>query len=572
MKIKIILLFTMLFFAGAAFSQNILIKKAKLNSNVLAKQTRFKGKLTTPAIVGAGSSVPANRRTISNGVTKEVLPYDGSTTGAKETASTKTDSKSGNTICNTQTITLSAGYNELNLLDPNGVEIWPGRVINISSMDEGSYTNFTGFTGRRDMKIALVAAGAAQTSVIRTLQGNNITQGTVIDAVNNIKNSFGRNDFGSDSWMYESYSFFKTEQLLIEAGAGVNATPINLEIRANAGFNTAVKKNKVVLKFVREAFDVKVDTDLDSILTASNLSIDAGIISNVMYGQLGIIEIESDSSLTSMNAALDFAFNVDPTVSISGSLRSKLQATIASFSIKGIFKGVQGNAAIISVPSINELKNMLLGNGAITATTPVVPLAFTVKSLKDGATMMLRSTMSYNRQECTVLPPNGNTKLAVKFLALTVPKVNDGFSDDEDIFGQIRVKTNLAGSTYRNVWTKPKANNVKVKNSQRPADPGAYSLTGDATDYEFEFSNDLADVGSRKLFVNVKLEDDEAFRVMYGEKTLEIPFGDLLQSITATGTTVLDNFSAADNAFFIDVVENGNTNKVRVWFRVRKLN
>ena len=558
-----------------SFSQDITIKKKKTISNLALsrlKPSTFKGKVVKP-ITGGGTSVAANRRTVRDGVTREVVVFDGSLNGARENAGAKSESKDATTICTTQTVTLTAGFNELNLLDPNGIEFWPGRIINISSIDDGSYSDFSGYTSRRNMNIALVAAGTAQTSVIRTLQGNNITQGTVINAVAQIKNNFGRNDFGSDSWMYESYEYFKSEQLLIEAGAGVNATPINLEIRADANFNSRVKKNKIVLKFVREAFDVKVDTDLDSIVVASNLSDDAGIISSVMYGQLGIIEIESDSSLTDMGAALDFAFNVDPTVNVSGSLRTQLNNTLASFSIKGIFKGVQGNSAIVSLPTINDLKNMLLGNGAITSTTPVVPLSFTVKSLKDGSTMMLKSTMSFNKRECTVLPPAGITKLAVKFLAFTVPSVNDGVSSDEDIYGSIKVGINLTGSpNYRTVWSKTKDLNVKVKQSVSPTDAGAYSLAGDADDYEFQFANDFPNLQSKKLFVNVNLKDEEWTNVVYGEKTLEISMGDLLQSITATGTTSIDNFSSADRAFFVDVVEVGNTNKVRVWFKIKKVN
>jgi len=561
-----------------AIAQPLSVKKisaVKINSLKTVTTFKFNGKILSAVVKSPGAAaVPAERRTVRDGVTKEVIPFDGSNTGARETAGAQSSESSNNTICNTQNVTLTAGFNELNLLDPTGVEIWPGRVIKISSIDDGSYNNFTAFTARKDLSIAVLPAGTAQTSLVRTIPGAAISQGRVMDSINSVKNQFGRNDFGSDSWMFESYNFFSSNQFLIEAGAGVSATPINLAISANAGFNTSEKKNKIILKFVREAYDVKVDSDLGQILDAAQIGPDAGIIASVSYGQFGIIEIQSDSSITNMNAALNFAFNADPTTNINGSLRTQLTNTVNSFSIKGIFKGVQGNAAIVNLPSINDLKNMLLGNGSITASTPVVPLSFVIKSLQDGATMMLKSSLSYTKRECTVLPPSGDAKLKIKILALTAPTVNDGFSDDEDIFGSIKIYSNafVSGGVEKSVWSKSKVNNVKVKKSESPVSPGAYNMAGDATEVDIICRNDAQQLQSKYIIVKVDLQDEEAFEVKYGKKELKISIADLVQSAVATGTTSIDNFDSASKAFFIDVVEVGNSNKVRVWFKAQKIN
>lgn len=565
-------------FGLSAGAQTIIKKRLAIAPNLQKKTLlstyKFNGK-TLPPVVQSAVKGLTERKTVRDGVTREVLPYDGSATGPKESnVGGESNSTSGNVICNVQQVSLTAGFNELNMLDPTAVEIWPGRVIKISSIDDGSYTSFTGFTSRNDMTIAVIAAGTSQTPVDRIIPGNTISQSSVINAVNNVKNNFGRNDFGSDGWMFESFNCFSSSQFLIEAGAGVSATPINLDIRASSSLSTTEKKNKIVLKFLREAYDVKVDSDLGQVVNATDLGNDAGIIASVSYGQFGIIEIQSDSSLADMDAALNFAFNADPTTNISGSLRTQLNNTIASFSIKGIFKGVQGNSGIVTLPNINDLKNMLLGNGSIIATTPVVPLSFVVKSLKDGATMMLKSSMSYAKRECTVLPPASDTKLRVKLLALTVPQVNDGFSDDEDIYGSIKFQSNafVGGGIEKNAWSKSKANNVKVKKSTSPSESGAYSMAGDATDADIISSNDPAVMRDKYLTVKVDIKDEEITNPEYGVKSLKVPFTDLVQSLAATSTTSIDNFDAAAKAFFVDVVEVGNSNKVRVWFKVQKIN
>jgi hypothetical protein len=574
MKMKTCIAMLMCFTVSTqAFADIKIIKKTAANTRANNHQFRFNGQLIGLQNAAAIPRIAA-RKSIVDGVTREVLPYDGSTVGAVKSLGNSSSETSDGMICNTVPVELKAGFSEFNLLDPNAVEIWPGRLVKISSIDEGAYTTFNPVNTRRNLDIALIAAGTAQASMVSTIPANQISQGQVVDAVNILKGRFGNNDFGSDSWMFDQTEFFNTKQFLIEAGAGVNASPINLELRANAGASSTEKKNSIVLKFAREAYDVKVDSDIGEILNDTNISTDAGVVSSVTYGQIGIVQIQSDASLSQIHAALDFSFNVDPSVAISGNARTELEETLRSFSVKGIFKGVQGNSSIDpgAISSVDDLKNILSGNSAFTQTTPVVPLSFTVKSLKDGSTMMLKSTLSYNQRECLPLAqdPNQPVKLKIKLLALTVPRVNDGFSDDEDIFGKISVRTNANRSgnlTTTSLWSKNRANNVKVKQSTLPSDPGAYSMAGVSTDLEVVSLGDAAVMRGKFLELIVELKDDEVNNPVYERRALRIPFSSLLRSISANATTTLDNFDSTNKAFFVDVVEVGNTNKVRVWFK-----
>jgi hypothetical protein len=420
-----------------------------------------------------------------------------------------------------------------------------------------------------------MAAGTSTANITRNVPaaGQGITQGTVGNAINSLKNNFGRNDFGSDSWAYDLFQYSSSSQFLLEAGAGVSAVPINLDIRANSSVNTSVKKNKIVLRFIREAYDIKVDSPLDDLVTAASLSDDAGVVANVTYGQFAIVEIESDSSFASMEAALNFSITPDPSATISGNLRTRLQNTVQSFSIKAILKGIGGNEEIRAIPTINDLKNMLSGAAPFSATTPVVPVSFIVKSVKTGETMMLKSGMSYNKRECTVIPEGENIALSIKLVALTAPKVGDGLSDDEDIYGNIAMGTVIPGrnTSFNTVWEKSESRNVKVKKSILPSETGAYNMNGDAETIEIRLPSSASDLQRQKLAVRVRLRDEEMIDVRYGERTLEIPFSDLLRSISADSNSSIDNYDNGGRAFFVEVVEVGSTNKIRVWFKAQKV-
>ena len=190
--------------------------------------------------------------------------------------------------------------------------------------------------------------------------------------------------------------------------------------------------------------------------------------------------------------------------------------------------------------------------------------------------MMLRSTLSYMKEDCPPpVSPTELVKLKIKMLALTCPEVNDGVTNDEDIYGTIKIGVN--DNSKVNVWSKNVDNNVKVKESQIPSDPGAYSMTGVATNFDVECLAKPELMLSKNIKMEIKLTDEECFNrcnKSYETKNLVIPFNDLLKSTTATEGTVIDNFNNAQGirAFYVDVVENGNSNKIRVWFKVERVN
>ena len=545
------------------------VKFAKLKTTKILPVFKFKGKVLTPIVNVNTGAVSADRRTVRDRLVKEVLPFDG-TNGAAETEGNETASNG----CKSIPTTLKAGFSELNIIDPNGIEIWPGRIVKISSMDDGTYNNFTNFTARKDLNIGLISAGTSKTPVDRTIPAATVTQSTVTNAANNIKNSFGANDFGSISWEFDYTKCYSSEQFFIEAGAGISFSPISLLANGTGLVRNGKKSNTLVIRYMRKAYDVKVENDLAEVVEGTDLGVDAGIIANVSYGQFGIVEIQSDSSYSDMEAAFNFTVNPDPTMSISTDLRTKYQTIASSFKIQGIFRGIQGNSSTDNISSVNDIKRILTGSGAITATTPVVPIAFIVKSLNDGATMMLRSTLSYNKIECPPIVPNAEiVKLKIKLVALTSPRVNDGFSDDEDIFGNIKIKA--TGVDEIVAWTKTKANNVKIKKSTLPTEDGTYSMAGVARDFYVECERTPAKMMAKKVEVSVNLTDEEGIGGdrEYEAKKLSVSFQDLLSSITATSTTTgIDNLDVSNQTFFIDVVENGNTNKVRVWFKAQKVN
>jgi hypothetical protein len=578
-------------FYGIAMLVLILISPLSIAQNPIARKfnpvkdarllrllntVTFKGGRTSAS--STTSSVPSANRTVRNGRTIEVLPFDGSASGARETNAGQTaSSESNGALCQSIPVTLTAGFTETNVLDPNSIEIWPGRVIRISSIDDGKYLDFRDnnniLPARKPMALAVIAAGTSERTVRETVQPELLTQGGITDAINRRKNEFGRNDFGSDTWLYEMYDYTSIEQFALEAGLGIVAVPINLEVRASAGYSTSVKKNKVVLKFFRKAYDVRIDTDINDLLQNPAASNDAGVIASVGYGSWGIVEIESDSSLSDIKAALDASFQVDPSVSVNASLSTEMKSTIASFSIKAIFKGVSGNSSVDpeNVRSVDALRRILSNNAVqYAATTPVVPVSFVVKSINTGETMMLRTTMTYTKRDCVPLPDKPKPMdIRVKLVAFTCPQVNDGLTDDEDIYGKISIKASSKSNDFEAIWNKSISNLARVKKSTTPSEPGAYSLNGIASEYTFKMPTDEQGLANGTLSVEMDINDEEWGKaVPYEERTLRLRYRDIFSSIKNPAQFRNDNY--LNQMFFLETNEKNNSNKIRLWFRVQE--
>jgi hypothetical protein len=166
--------------------------------------------------------------------------------------------------------------------------------------------------------------------------------------------------------------------------------------------------------------------------------------------------------------------------------------------------------------------------------------------------------------------------IEIKLVAISCPKVNDGLSDDEDVFGKILYK--VSESPYIGLsekhgslvaWRRGIANNVKVKNSSGPKSSGAYSFIGD-TGLNFAFFATSRDpVEARKKFTCIQIElSDEEFQSgrAYDTRIICIRQDDILNYLKSRSTFRHDSYDSKHRLFKIETTEKGQTNKLIVWF------
>jgi hypothetical protein len=178
-------------------------------------------------------------------------------------------------------------------------------------------------------------------------------------------------------------------------------------------------------------------------------------------------------------------------------------------------------------------------------------------------------------------------------LGISCPRVNDGISNDEDVYGKIFIYSSYdyngsISELAQNVaWVRDIQNNVKVKFSIGPDQAGAYTFRGSNTDRWFIQNNQLVkrnvpadvvglslkmDPNSRskgKLIVGMKLCDEEFNRCRgYETRVIDISFADILKYLENKSTFKHIDFDPHYKLFKLETREKGQSNSLVFWFDI----
>ncbi|MBK9729523.1 MAG: thiol-activated cytolysin family protein [Saprospiraceae bacterium] len=435
-------------------------------------------------------------------LTRTVLPDDGISEQISRTDGESINDREDNVICTVTPMFLEAGFNEANILNPDGVEFWPGRLIDISSIDDGSYTNFTDFTSRNNISISLNAAGTSANNINETIQGTDITRGNVVNAINRIKRNWGPNNFGSLDIGSEEIRAYEINQFFLEAKAGVMIPGMALNISATASTSNIRTKNTIVYKLFRAAYTVGIDSDISTItnLNPEDVSEDGGIVSAVKYGSFALIEVTSELTHDSINALMSAAFSVGGTT-IEAGLESRLNHMISSSSVKILLRGVSENFQT-NAATIEDFKKVLFGiKEEFSATSPVVPIAFVIRSLKSGQIMKLKTTMTFNKRDCTIIPPDADISMTLQVIGIAVLEAE--VESSLDIFGKINFDTDIPNTDYVTVWEKKRHQAVEIAEGV-----GArYDAKGSSKRFKIKFKASTNYLSTKSLIIGIHLKD-----------------------------------------------------------------
>jgi thiol-activated cytolysin len=313
--------------------------------------------------------------------------------------------------CTTETLSIEdgAGGNDgFPLFSPNASVVYPGNLLQGNSLNSASPNLIA--VGRAG---GTISTDVADGNIQSTFEVNEISKSEVINAINNIINSSTGVVPANFTFRYENVQ--SREQFALSAGVDVNTTFTDLE--ANISFSSDKDYNRYFVSLNQSYYTMSFDipTSLDDLfapsVTPEELAKYVGpgnpatYISDVTYGRIYYMLIESTSSITTMDAAIAASFNSIGT-SVDANVEVDYLEELDELKIQVYAFGGEATSSLqtIGETNLNNLVDLLAESSQIGTGKPI---SYVVRSVYDNQIVSTQLATQYDVTTCTPSGPNG---------------------------------------------------------------------------------------------------------------------------------------------------------------------
>lgn len=309
--------------------------------------------------------------------------------------------------CTTDTYSVIQGMQEFPLFNPNSSVIYPGNML-----QGGSLKNAT-----PDVIVVDRAGGTFSIDIISggwnvTADVTEVVKSQVIQALNDIVSS------SSYSAMPANISFSMSEvhseqQLAITLGLDFSA--YGVAVSSHLGFTNTHEYNRVLVKLTQSYFTMSFDlpasyddlfaptvtpSDLDPYVGPGN---PACYISDVTYGRVFYLLVESTSDATTISSSINASFSAVPNAP-SANINTSYLSSLDNLNIKLFALGGNAQTTLLSVQSgnVSSLASVLSDAGEITTG---VPLSYVCRAVNGNKIVSVNLATTYDVEICEPIGP-----------------------------------------------------------------------------------------------------------------------------------------------------------------------
>ncbi|WP_299260526.1 thiol-activated cytolysin family protein [uncultured Aquimarina sp.] len=335
----------------------------------------------------------------------------------KTAGDSSTDTSYGegvNTTCVRVNYNLKANFEDVAILRPTNGIVWPGAlVIGNESMRDGLPEAFT--LGRAPMTIRLDLPGIGEAGNIRVEDPRNSNVQSKIDEALESWNADAYPDgyVNASNSSYSASTSYSSKQMSLEVG--MNTEWATGDVSAQFNYETTSTRRVAIMVFKQVFYTITMDTPdnpavvfgadvpLSRIEAAFNSSTPPAYVHSVNYGRIIMFRMETTAEAT--ESELTGAFNYASGVTnASGDVEAKYQEILNESNITTVTIG--GNAAVaseaVSAQNFGDLQSIIKGENAVySRNNPGVPIAYTIRFLKDNSLAKMGYTTDYVALNCT---------------------------------------------------------------------------------------------------------------------------------------------------------------------------
>ena len=320
--------------------------------------------------------------------------------------------------CRAVDYNLESNAEDVAILRPTNGIIWPGALVKANlALLNGTPEPITAAPGPVTLRVDLPGMGEHGTFVVA--QPSNSSVQAALDGVlawwnDNAYQEGYVNPSNSSSRRSTSYS---SEQLALNVG--LNVKWACADVASKFSTTSSTTKTVAMMVYKQVFYTVTLDTPsspavmfADAVLPSelpalmTNQSPPA-YVHAVNYGRIIMFHMETNEAVKAidMEATMKYAAGVQVDMSLESKYKSILQKTSISVITIG------GNAEVASSAAVAEkfgdLVPIITGANAVySKSNPGVPIAYTVRFLKDNSIAKMGFTTDYTATECTLWKPS----------------------------------------------------------------------------------------------------------------------------------------------------------------------
>ena len=350
--------------------------------------------------------------------------------------------------CTVKTYDIVDGNEDFPLFDPNASVIYPGSLLQGGTLDQATPDVIVVKRAPGVISYDLINANAAPSFNVEP----ELTKSGVATAMNAIISNSPDAIAANFSLTVEEVQ--SREELALEIGLDVETRFV--EVESNLSFSTDQSYNRFLIKLNQSYYTMSWDlpTSLESIfdpsVTPADLAEYVGpgnppvYISDVTYGRIFYMLIESTESATKMEAAIDASYG-NFAGKVSGSLDASHLESLSNLKVKMIAYGgdAAGTLEMVGVTDLGVIRDRLAQSTDIRTAKPI---SYVVRSVKDNQEVAVKLATQYDVTTCVPAAPGKFEFLTLQSADLSIDPGYKTFIGDANGDGSNDIILNKLGA------------------------------------------------------------------------------------------------------------------------------
>lgn len=305
--------------------------------------------------------------------------------------------------CTNNTWAIQQGNPDFPIFDPNVNVVYPGSLLQGASLNNGTPDVIAVKRGPGTVSIDLVNGSNFVYANLPEVKKSYITQ-----ALNDIVND--NNEVLPARFTFDHQQVKTKDELALALNVNVDIAPVELEVGFD--FSTEAETNHylVTLKqtFFTMSYDIPSTYDdfFDPSVTPMDLAkyVHSGnpavYVSDVTYGRVFYLLIESTSDIMKIKAAINLSFSNAP---VGGEIEANYLSSLENLSVKVMAIGgtITPTFSAISASSLSTLTTKL---GQSTDIQAGVPISYVVRTVYNNKLVKNKINLEYSINDCVLVP------------------------------------------------------------------------------------------------------------------------------------------------------------------------